>query len=386
MTLPGLYVHIPFCSTRCGYCAFHSWPAAATESQQRVVGHIVAAAETLRANGPAQFATVYVGGGTPSVLDQSLSASLYSTLDPLLVPGAERTIEANPETCSDAFLDLIEDAGFTRLSLGVQSLNPAVLQVLGRSGASFDQLQRIRRRWKGVLSADLIFATPGRSSVDSSVRRVVDLGVDAVSLYELTVEPETPLAARIAAGSLSVPPEQQSEQEYARAAESLRRAGFQRYEVSSFARTGAECRHNQGYWRMRPYIGLGPSAVSTVHTDSGAQRLTWPVAADAGWGEVVAEELAAEELAREMLMLALRTREGLCLQEFAAVFGRELRSLAPQALERQRELETIELDAGRLRATERGLRTLNTVLRDFFGEMTEVELERPPSWVKLRFS
>lgn len=386
MTLSGLYVHIPFCGTRCGYCAFHSWPAAATEFQQRVVGHIVAAAETLRANGPAQFATVYIGGGTPSVLHQSLSASLYSTLDPLIVPGAERTIEANPETCSDAFLDLIDDAGFTRLSLGVQSLDPAVLQVLGRSGASFDQLQRIRRRWKGVLSADLIFGTPGCGSVDSSVRRVVDLGVDAVSLYELTVEPETPLAARITAGSLSVPPEHQSEQEYARAVETLRRDGFQRYEVSSFARTGAECRHNQGYWRMRPYIGLGPSAVSTVHTDTGAQRLIWPAAADAGWGEVVVEELAAEELAREMLMLALRTREGLCLQEFAAVFGRELRSLAPQALERQRELETIELDAGRLRATERGLRTLNTVLRDFFGEMTQVELESPPSWVKLRFS
>lgn len=386
MTLPGLYVHVPFCRGKCHYCAFYSALASTHADHVRFVDRVTSAARHVAGRGYRRAATLYVGGGTPSLPAPALLDQLVSGIRSEISVVGECTIEANPATCTDAFLERAQALGFTRLSLGVQSLDAGELRLLGRSPPDLGNLRRIAARWPGALSADVIYGLPAQWSVLPTLRPLLQLGVTGISLYELAVESGTPLERTAQSGAWRMTSELTRARIYAEACETLHRAGLERYEVSSFARPGHECNHNLGYWRMHPYIGLGPSAVSTLPTGAGAERRTWPARPEAGWEDATVERLSADELAREMVMLALRTREGLSLSRFAALFGRDLAQLAAPALTRRLSLRTVRVVGDRLQATDEGLRTLNVVLADLFAEMQMHRLERPPTWEELELT
>ncbi|HUE77274.1 MAG TPA: radical SAM family heme chaperone HemW [Longimicrobiales bacterium] len=333
----SLYVHVPFCVRRCGYCDFavtalRDPPVGAwSESVRSELGG-VAAAEGWVA--PLELGTLYVGGGTPSLLGVGAMTRLGEALEGLAIPGrgCEWTAEANPESLTR---ELSEDwlaAGVNRLSLGVQTFHDATLRWMGRlHGPEGAEVAVVAARSAGFdnLNVDLIFGLPeisGRNWAED-LDRALALDPEHVSLYGLTAEPGTPLGRRVAAGREAMPGEERYEAEYLEAAERLGSAGFEHYEVSNFAKPGRASRHNRTYWDGRPWIGLGPGAHSFVPPrrwwntrDWAAYRSRLSSGVTAREGEEVVDE-ASQRL--ERAWLGLRTSAGLPLEELT-VAQREL--------------------------------------------------------------
>ncbi len=317
-----VYVHVPFCSRRCTYCDFsiavrRDVPAAAFAAE-------VAAELALRAD-PAALAnveTLYFGGGTPSKLGGPGILELIGRLEDagvVLAPSAEVTIEANPEDVSQGSAAAWLAAGVNRLSLGVQSYAPASLEWMHRTHSSaqaVDAFNAARDAGFGDISLDLIYALPERLKRDwpADLDQAVALGPDHLSVYGLTVEPRTPLGRWAARGSEVPQTDDRAADEFLAADAALTAAGYEHYEVSSYAKAGRRSRHNSAYWRRVPYLGLGPSA----HSFDGAER-RWNVAAYAAWESTVssgadpiagAERLDDTQHAAETLYLQLRTDAG----------------------------------------------------------------------------
>ena len=268
----SVYVHAPFCARRCTYCDF-------AVTVDRGGGHgvwlsaISAEWEQVRREGlfsfPEPLETLYVGGGTPSLLGARAMDGLASAIGPRLVshPSLEWTAEANPESFTSDVARAWRTAGVNRVSLGVQSFHEPSLRWMGRlhgaTGAA-DAVRNARRAGFGNVSADLVFGLPGRLGRDWSddLGRALDLGVEHMSLYGLTVEPRTPLGRAVAGGSERVASEDRYRDEYLEAVERLTGAGYLHYEVSSFALPGRTSRHNEVYWSGRSYLGLGNGAHS----------------------------------------------------------------------------------------------------------------------------
>jgi len=309
MSPPGVYVHVPFCASRCDYCAFATW----TDRHHLAPRYVRAVVAEARAAGLASASSCFVGGGTPSQLPTELLAEILAAVP--LAPGAEVTVECNPDDATAALLAGWRAAGVTRVSLGVQSLDPVVLAGLGRSHDP-EAVERAVAlvRAAGFTSWNLDLITGGAGEDDASWRRTLD-GVVAldpphVSAYCLTVEPGTALAADPARH----PDEDAQADRYLEADAVLGRAGLGWYEVSNWARPGHECRHNRLYWEQGDYRGLGCAAHSHQ-----AGRRWWNVRTPERYCALVesgADPVAGEEVldgpgrAREALQLALRTRRG----------------------------------------------------------------------------
>ena len=321
----GVYVHVPFCTTRCGYCDFNTYtPAelgganpdgwlAALRTELRL------AAERL---GPGPVDTVFVGGGTPSLLGASrLAAVLGAVRESFgLVPDAEVTTEANPESTSPELFGALRAAGYTRVSLGMQSVAPHVLSVLdrvhspGRAVAAAEEALAAGFRHVGL---DLIYGTPGEG--DEDLRRSVDAavaaGVDHVSAYALVVEDGTALVRRVRRGEVDAPDDDVLARRYELLDARLVDAGFDWYEVSNWSRPGGECRHNLGYWNGGEWWGAGPGA----HGFAGSTRW-WNIKHPNAYAAALAdgalpvagfEELGPGEAHTETVMLSIRLRSGL---------------------------------------------------------------------------
>ncbi|HET6485740.1 MAG TPA: coproporphyrinogen-III oxidase family protein, partial [Spirochaetia bacterium] len=269
---PGLslYLHVPFCTDKCLYCDFFSVPRGSVPPSviTRVVEQTVELAQTLwDASGRAPLRTLFIGGGTPSCLPPSL---LRRLLGPFVGQGVvEWTVESNPETLSQAFLDECEAAGVTRLSLGIQSLSSELLQRVRRRATreqSLSAIDLLRRKWRGQVNLDFITGIPGQTQDDvgECLSVIQPQWPDHVSLYQLTVEPGTPLEAGVADRSIRLNEPEKDEDLWLAGREGLLSRGFRQYEVSNFARPGRECRHNVRYWMIQPYAGAGPGAVSTI--------------------------------------------------------------------------------------------------------------------------
>ncbi len=322
-----VYVHVPFCARRCSYCDF-AIAIRRLVPVEEYVGALSTEIE-LRFGAPGAAAweldTLYFGGGTPSRLG---GAGMAAAIDAVLrharlAPGAELTIEANPDDVEPEAVERWVAAGVNRLSLGAQSFSEAALDWMHRSHGSSrigDAVRTARHGGIANISIDLIFALP--TVLDRSWRddlsRALELEPEHVSLYGLTVEPATPLGRWQARGEVEEAPEERYEEEFLLAHEMLAGAGFEHYEVSNFARPGRRSRHNSSYWSGVPYAGLGPAA----HEFDGADR-RWNVAPYAGWvarleGGVDPmddrEELSEANRAAEAVYLGLRTVDGLRLR------------------------------------------------------------------------
>ncbi|MEU8657565.1 radical SAM family heme chaperone HemW [Actinoplanes philippinensis] len=367
----AVYVHVPFCASRCGYCDFNTYTAAELgggasrdEYAETVLAELALAARVIE---PGPVDTVFVGGGTPTLLSAGDLGRVLEGIDRTwgLAPGAEVTTEANPESVGPAYLRQLRAAGFTRISLGMQSAADNVLRVLDRKHTAGRAPQAaIEAREAGFehVNLDLIYGTPGESADDfaRSLRTVVDAGVDHVSAYALIVEDGTRMAGRMRRGELPYPSDDVAADRYLAAEAALTEAGFGWYEVSNWARPGGECRHNLLYWTGADWWGLGPGAHSHVggvrwwnvkHPSAYAGRLA------AGTSPGHARELLTDtDRHMEDVMLRVRLREGIPLDRVDATGA--ARALADGLLEPD------AYERGRLVLTLRGRLLADAVIRD----------------------
>ncbi|MDN5800260.1 MAG: radical SAM family heme chaperone HemW [Corynebacterium casei] len=322
----GLYIHVPFCATRCGYCDFNTYTPGELGSPRDLTGPYLDALErelelaAAKVNRPAD--TIFVGGGTPSLLGgEGLTRVLNAARNTFgISEGAEISTESNPESTSPEFFAQIKDAGFTRVSLGMQSAASHVLQVLERAhtpGRPFAAAKEAKAAGFEHVNLDMIYATP--SETDDDVRRTLDLaletGVDHISAYSLIVEDGTRMARKVKKGELPMPDQDTMARRYDIIADTLDNAGFGWYEVSNWAKEGGECRHNMIYWRDHDWWGAGPGA----HSHLGDQRF-YNVKLPGRYINMVGadelpiadtETLTDSEHHMEKIMLGLRLREGI---------------------------------------------------------------------------
>ena len=328
----GIYVHVPFCAARCGYCDFNTYtPSELAGSGASPEGWLDAVRRELdlaaATVGPRAVDTVFVGGGTPSLLGaRRLGAVLGAVRDTFgLAPGAEVTTESNPESTSPEFFAGLAEAGFTRVSLGMQSAAPHVLAVLDRRhtpGRAVAAAREAGAAGIAHVNLDLIYATPGETDDDlrASLDAVLDAGVDHVSAYALIVEDGTALARKVARGELPAPDDDVAAARYEMVDDRLAAAGLGWYEVSNWAASAdAACRHNLGYWRGGDWWGLGPGAHSHL---SGTRW--WNVKHPARYAALLAggaspeadrEELTPAQRHTERVLLELRLSTGLPLDQ-----------------------------------------------------------------------
>jgi oxygen-independent coproporphyrinogen-3 oxidase len=319
-----VYVHVPFCATRCDYCDFATWTDRG-HLIDRYVDACVTDLERRAAAGAPHATSVFFGGGTPSLLPAAQLTRILDAID--RDAGAEVTVECNPDSVDAAKLHAYRASGVNRLSFGVQSMSPHVLSALGRTHDP-DNVERAVTTARSAgferINIDLIYGTPGETASDwrHSLDAAVELGVGHVSAYALTVEPATPLGRSVAAGLTPAPDDDIQADDYAVADDVLRAAGLEWYEISNWARPGEECRHNLLYWTQGEYLAIGCAA----HGHTGGRRW-WNVRTperyiDAIEGstasEAGAEQLDARGRADEMLTLGLRTRWGAPVSSFAS--------------------------------------------------------------------
>ncbi|MFI5716042.1 radical SAM family heme chaperone HemW [Nocardia sp. NPDC051750] len=367
----GIYIHVPFCATRCGYCDFNTYTAgelgtsASPESWSAALRRELATAAGQFAALPSptpQVETIFVGGGTPSLLGAD---GLARVLDSIraefdLAPDAEVTTESNPESTSPAFFDGLRAAGFTRVSLGMQSAAAHVLAVLDRThtpGRAVAAAREARAAGFDHVNLDLIYGTPGErdSDLDASLDAVLEAGVDHVSAYSLIVEDGTALARRVRRGELPAPDDDVLAARYERIDARLTAAGLTWYEVSNWAAgDAARCRHNLGYWDGGDWLGAGPGAHSHVggvrwwnikHPARYADHTTHGGLPAAGW-----EAPTAADRYLERVMLALRLRTGLPLADLDAPGVAAAHQVAADGLAVLRDDRLILTDRGRLLA------------------------------------
>ncbi len=327
----GIYVHVPFCSTRCGYCDFTTYTAAelgpgvSRDSYARTAVAEVRLARRVLGGDELPVGTVFVGGGTPTLLSPGDLGVILSVIDGEfgLAPDVEVTTEANPETLSPPVLDGLLAAGFTRLSLGMQSAREHVLATLDRVHTphrAIDVARWARTAGFSHLNLDLIYGTPGEDAEDwqASLDSALDARPDHVSAYALQVEPGTRLAAQVRRGEILAPDDDVLADRYEQAERAFVAAGLTWYEVSNWATEQGRCRHNQGYWRGADWWGVGPGA----HSHIGGVRW-WNVRHPAAYAECLrsgrspaaGRELLTEEQRRtETVLLGLRMAEGLDLR------------------------------------------------------------------------
>lgn len=322
----------------------------------------------LRESYPLQMRTIYLGGGTPSMLEDGELARISSMLerDWGLSAAAEVTLEADPLTFDPARLRTFRELGFTRLSIGLQSLSDPVLSFLGRKHNAAEGQQAVEWALEAgfEVSADIITAVPGQDA-EQDLHGLARLEVKHISVYTLTVEPFTPFALR----GVTVDDEQ-AEEDFELARSILSGYGLNRYELSNHAVPGHESRHNQVYWSGAHYLALGPSAAS-FEPAAGLVGLRRTRPHIRGWlqgeaGEL--QEVDAVEHSLESLMTALRTRRGLDLDELVRRGGADPRLVFPAQLQELLQHGLLELSGSVLRASEQGLLLLNSVLRRFFAE------------------
>lgn len=320
-----LYVHVPFCARRCVYCDF-SIAVRPVIPEREFVDAIEREWRMRHVESTLRLDTLYFGGGTPSKLGGGGVARLMDVAARLasISAGAEVTLEANPEDVTTASARAWREAGITRVSLGVQSFHDETLQWMHRTHGAEDARRAVRElRDAGLdnVSIDLIFAVPGhlRREFGADLDAALALELPHISVYGLTVEPQTPLGRWVARADVAEAPEVTFEREYLQAHEALTQSGLEHYEVSNYGQPGRVSRHNLAYWHRDPYVGLGPSA----HEFDGTTR-RWNTSAYAAWLQRVgngddpiggSERLTDDEASAERLYLSLRTRTGLVLSE-----------------------------------------------------------------------
>jgi oxygen-independent coproporphyrinogen III oxidase len=366
----GVYVHLPFCPYLCPYCDFAKWPMRAASARR----YLDALYAEIQREPPAPAATIYLGGGTPNAYDAPAIAALLARVRARFADAAEVSIEINPELVRDGDFAAYRAAGITRLSIGVQSFEPAEIRTLGRKH-TVAQIEGVVAQARAAnlqsVSLDLIFAVPGQSAASwrRSLGAAIALGVDHISAYGLTVEEGTPYAAWRAREPGVFFDDTREGELYALAIELLHAAGYEQYEISNFAQPGHRCAHNLNYWANGEYAGLGVGAASyragvrSIHTRSLGEYVAAALEGRPIPSE--AERLEGRRRAGEAMMLALRTAQGVALSEFKERYGIDVMTDYASVVTRFARTGLLERIGDTVRLTQRGRFLANDVCGAF---------------------
>ncbi len=397
----GLYVHVPFCETKCGYCDFFS-VALKGRNPAPLVDRLIRELDW-RTKDVDCISTVFVGGGTPTLLPFDLLAKLLSAIGGRVRVSEleEFTVEANPATVDDAKARLLVESGVSRVSMGAQSFDTSELATLERLHSPDDiapSVATLRRNGVGQVNLDLIFGIPGQTieSWQKSLRRAIDLGPNHIACYGLTYEPATRLTAQKNSNRLTPCDEELETEMFLATMDTLGEAGYAQYEISNYARPGCESKHNLIYWRNEPYIGVGPSAAGCVpmewcikmHPAMGAtdclpnrlhsqgsevSRRHKNIADIAGYvrmmdaqghAEMESEIIEGETLILEMILMQLRLNEGLSVSAFRRRTGHAPREIFGSTLEHFCNEGLLTLSHERIALTRDGLVKANYVMAE----------------------
>ncbi len=373
----GLYVHIPFCESKCGYCDFFSVAVKGRDTAPLMAPIARELGMRLGGNGH-KVRTVFCGGGTPAILPLDQLANLLESIRRTVpIPEVtEFTIEANPATIDDAKARLLVSGGVTRVSMGAQSFLTEELTTLERLHAPHDiapSVATLRRNDVQQVNLDLMFGIEGQTldSWTQSLQQAIALEPDHIACYGLTYEPGTPLTVRLDAGRLTRLDENLEADMYLHAIEKLSEAGYAQYEISNFARPGGQCQHNLIYWRNGPYVGVGPSATGCVN----GRRYRNVADVDGyirmmdaqGCAEAESEIVDAGMLMTEMIMMQLRLNEGLLIAEFRERTGVDPLVRFAAVLERLVDLDLVAVSATHVALTPKGRLVADAVITELAG-------------------
>ncbi len=382
----SLYIHVPFCATKCSYCAFNTY----VQMEDLVPAYVDALCREIAGVGAAAGRplahTIFFGGGTPSLLLPDQIERILRSLDAAFIvdPNAEITLEANPNDLTLAYLKMLRATGINRLSIGMQSAAEADLRLFERRhdlSAVVDSVHAARSAGFDRLNLDLIFGAPGQSldTWRTTLDTAVGLNPDHFSLYALSLEAGTPLRAAVETGHTPAPDDDLAADMYELASERLEATGYGQYEISNWARPGQESRHNIQYWLNAPYLGFGPGA----HGFAGGVRYSVVLsprryvnlllhAVDESWTFPLSPAAAestqvgrAQEISETLIMGLRLIGRGIDRRAFEARFGEDLLILHGDVIRRFVELGLLEVSATNVMLTSRGRLLSNTVLREF---------------------
>ncbi|QPJ62640.1 MAG: radical SAM family heme chaperone HemW [Candidatus Nitronauta litoralis] len=381
----GLYLHIPFCIHKCGYCDFNSHPLEGQDPQayvNAIAREIETRAESLESS--TTISSIFFGGGTPTTLEADQLLFLLETCKQhyQLSSDCEITLEANPGTIKPDFLPHVKNSGFNRISIGAQSFNPDELKLLERihSGDEIDTtVHAAREAGFGNLSLDLMFALPDQSleTWQQNLNRALDLQPDHISCYNLMIEPNTSFKNLYDSGNLVMPEETHQLELFQYTIATLKDRGFNQYEISNFAHHGYECRHNRLYWLNGEHLGLGAGASSYINgvrsrnIKSPAKYTQSIITRNSATD--FKEELSPQESMGESLMLGLRLKEGVNINSFEQRYATGLTSVFGDTLTKLLEKKLITLDNGHLALTEQGLYLADSVILEFISPPSSQE-------------
>jgi oxygen-independent coproporphyrinogen-3 oxidase len=373
----GVYVHWPFCLSKCPYCDFNSHVRHAPIDEERFVRAFAREIETTAARSRGrEVSSIFLGGGTPSLMQPQTVGAVLDAIGKHwgVADDVEVTLEANPTSVEATRFRGYRTAGVNRVSLGVQALDDPSLKALGRLHTAREALEAvaIARSVFDRYSFDLIYARPDQTPAmwAEELQHAISEAAEHLSLYQLTIEEGTPFFGLHAAGKLKTPDEAIARALYDVTQDVCTRHGLPAYEISNHARPGAECRHNLVYWRGKEYAGIGPGAHGRLDIDGHRHAIAtekrpeaWLMRVESSGSGIVADDLLnSEERADEFLLMGLRLREGIDPQRYAALSGRPLDPLRIAIL---REEGAIAIGPdGRLRVTQDGFPVLDAVVAD----------------------
>ena len=373
----GVYIHWPFCLSKCPYCDFNSHVRHGGIDEARYVKAFLREIETTAARVPDRtVSTIFFGGGTPSLMSPSTVSAIIDGIGKhwTIAPDVEVTLEANPTSVEAERFRGFRAAGVNRVSLGVQALDDRSLKELGRLHTAEEALKAvaIARSVFDRYSFDLIYARPGQTTQDwaQELNRAISEAAEHLSLYQLTIEADTPFFALHANGKLITPDDDLSRDLYDVTQEVCDKAGLLAYEISNHAREGAQCRHNLVYWRGNDYAGIGPGAHGRLEqngkryaTATEKRPESWLMRVESlGHGIIVDDVLTREERADEYLLMGLRLAEGIDPERYAAIAGRPLDEKRIAILRAEGAVETTS--KGFLRVTQAAFPILDAVVAD----------------------
>lgn len=370
----SIYVHIPFCAKRCAYCDFntYAWRGAIVRDTLEAIRLSIESTEEPNIVVP----TIFFGGGTPSFPDPELVVRILDAVRARfrVLPDAEISVEVNPGTVDRARYLLLKQAGFNRLSMGVQAFDDGLLKALGRIHTAAEALrsyETARQAGFENVSIDLMFALPDQTlrQWQKTLRVAISLQPEHISCYALTVEPGTPFFKMYQQGRLNLPDEETDLRMYQYTIRALTRAGYEHYEISNFAKPGYRCRHNMVYWRNEEYLGFGPGAVSYRRgvrwkTISNPRRYVQAVRSSASLVEEE-ERLDADASLGETLMLMLRLRDGVDVRMVEERYGVNLIQRYARQVDKLRRLRLLEVTPDYWRITAKGLPVTNSICAEF---------------------
>jgi oxygen-independent coproporphyrinogen-3 oxidase len=373
----GVYVHWPFCKSKCPYCDFNSHVRAGIEQARWRAALLRELEHAARETADRRVETMFFGGGTPSLMEPETVAALIARTRELWdsAPEIEITLEANPTSVEAGRFAALAEAGVNRVSLGVQALDAMSLKFLGREHSTEEALDALAtaRQHFARHSFDLIYARPGQTleTWAEELDRALALAGEHLSLYQLTIERGTRFFTDHARGTFVLPDEDVSAAMFEHTQARLERAGLPAYEISNHARAGAACRHNLIYWRYQDYVGIGPGAhgrFAVGETKKATRRSSGPEAwlesvERTGHGTAETSTIEGRDMVEEALMMGLRLADGIDRATFASVTGHDpVEALDAARLDRLVGAGFLEFDSARLRATSEGRQRLNALL------------------------